>query len=123
MLDIDDIQVDVVVGMQKNVENFIFFKIADKLVFPHFRILHVYRGPEKDQQLIGVERDKRSVGTVINNTASIRQQRSSSGRTVSELSARKQADARNPNQFVVLAAAAYFFIPSITALRTVLTST
>src|SRR6516162_1652532 len=32
-LDLDDIQGDVVLGMQKNVENFIFFKIVDKALF------------------------------------------------------------------------------------------
>jgi Dyp-type peroxidase family len=32
-LDLDDIQGDVVIGMQKNVENFIFFKIVDKTSF------------------------------------------------------------------------------------------
>lgn len=33
MLDLDDIQGDVAVGLQKDAENFIFFQIADKLAF------------------------------------------------------------------------------------------
>src|SRR5207302_10260194 len=41
MLQLDDIQGDVVIGMQKDVENFIFFKIADKTAFRGLLKRHV----------------------------------------------------------------------------------
>jgi Dyp-type peroxidase family len=40
-LDLDDIQADVVVGLQKNYECFVFFKIADPLVFKRLVKLHI----------------------------------------------------------------------------------
>ena len=41
MLDLGDIQGDVVVGLQKNVENFICFKIVDKVSFKLLIKLHI----------------------------------------------------------------------------------
>jgi Dyp-type peroxidase family len=41
MLDVDDIQGDIVVGLQKSVQNFIFFKIVDKISFKLLVKLHI----------------------------------------------------------------------------------
>jgi Dyp-type peroxidase family len=41
MLDLEDIQGDVVVGLQKDVENFIFFEVADQYAFKTLIRLHV----------------------------------------------------------------------------------
>ena len=40
-LELDDIQGDVVIGMQKDVENFIFFKITNKVAFKALVKQHV----------------------------------------------------------------------------------
>jgi hypothetical protein len=40
-LDLDDIQGDAVIGMQKDVENFIFFKIADRISFKRLVKQHI----------------------------------------------------------------------------------
>ena len=41
MLDLNDIQGDIVIGLQKDTENFIFFKIADKFAFKGLLKQHV----------------------------------------------------------------------------------
>ncbi len=41
MLDLDDIQGDVLVGLQKDSEIFLFFKIVDKILFKRSVKLHV----------------------------------------------------------------------------------
>jgi hypothetical protein len=41
MLDPNDIQGDIVIGLQKDAENFIFFKIADKFAFKGLLKQHV----------------------------------------------------------------------------------
>jgi hypothetical protein len=44
MLDPNDIQGDIVIGLQKDAENFIFFKIADKFAFKGLLKQHVVVG-------------------------------------------------------------------------------
>jgi hypothetical protein len=41
MLDLSDIQGDIVIGLQKEAENFIFFKIADRFAFKGLLKQHV----------------------------------------------------------------------------------
>jgi len=41
MLDLNDIQGDIVIGLKKDIENFIFFKIADKFAFKGLLKQHV----------------------------------------------------------------------------------
>ena len=40
-MDLDDIQGDIVIGLQKDVEEFVFFKIADTVAFKHSARHHV----------------------------------------------------------------------------------